>query len=197
MMYDICDVIGRWKLFSDDNHWVNGYWEQRFTSLTKLLVELEQVENRRKYIDGLVRAVSESISGVGPRFIDQYNAKRAEYRDVDMQAQVVAVWMSVKASVEQAERVVFSEEILSRVCAEQCSAIIDAVDRWSVGWDGFTSRLIDQYDTKRVEYSKSVDFDEAMLMLSPLWNQFTSVVDSTTKALRSYVDDFISTGQDL
>jgi hypothetical protein len=160
---------------------VDGYWEQRFTSLARLLVELEQVENRRRYIDGLAGAVSESISGVGPRFIDQYNVKRAEYRDLD--AQIVASWESVKTSLEQAGRVV--NEFLSD---EQRSAIFDAVGR-SV--DGFTSRFIDRYNAKRTDYK---DFDEAMLSL---WNQLTSVTDITAKAIRTYVDDFISTNQDL
>jgi len=174
----ICDVVGRWKLFSDDNHWEDGYWEQRLTSLARLLVELEQVENRRRYIDGFAGAVSESISGVGPRFIDQYNTKRAEYRDLD--AQVVAAWESVKTSVEQVGRIVSDDE--------QRSTIIDAVGR---SLDGFTTRLIDQYDEKRAEYK---DFDEAILTL---WDQLTFVMDITAKALRTYVDDFISTGQDL
>ena len=174
-------MIGRWRLFSDDNHWETGYWEQRITSLQKLLVELEKVDNRRKYLDGLAGAVSESIGGVGSRFVDQYNIRRTQYSDFD--AQVVAALGQVKGAVEQAGRTV-----IDYVSDERRRMVVDAIDK-SV--DGFTSRFVDQYNIKRAEYRS---FDEAVLSL---WELLKNEADSTAQDIQSYVHDFIVTGEDL
>ena len=66
-------AVTRWKFFSDDKHWENGFWEQKI----KALQNLKQSDFSNQNLENLNKQVLATLESAGKRFTDQYEASRS------------------------------------------------------------------------------------------------------------------------
>ena len=66
-------AVTRWKFFSDENHWENGFWEQKL----KALQNLKQSDFSNQNLENLNKQVLATLESAGKRFTDQYEASRS------------------------------------------------------------------------------------------------------------------------
>jgi hypothetical protein len=66
-------AVTRWKFFSDENHWENGFWEQKI----KALQNLKQSDFSNQNLENLNKQVLATLESAGKRFTDQYEASRS------------------------------------------------------------------------------------------------------------------------
>ena len=67
-------AINNWKFFSDENHWSNGFWEQKLTQLQNLKQSDFSNENFVKLSDETAKIFAKA----GERFSAQYENSRAQ-----------------------------------------------------------------------------------------------------------------------
>ena len=66
-------AVTRWKFFTDDNHWENGFWEQKI----KALQNLKQTDFSNQNLEMFNQQVLTTLENAGRRFSDQYEASRS------------------------------------------------------------------------------------------------------------------------
>ena len=62
------DAVSGWKFFSDENHWTNGFWEQKITQLSNLKKSDFSSETLEKLSDQTLTTLGKA----GERFTQQY-----------------------------------------------------------------------------------------------------------------------------
>lgn len=67
-------AVSGWKFFTDENHWKNGFWEQKLTALGNL----KQSDFTSESLDKLNQDILSTLSAAGKRFTDQYENSRAQ-----------------------------------------------------------------------------------------------------------------------
>ena len=77
--------MNKWKFFTDENHWSNGFWEQKITQLQNLKQSDFSNENIEKLSDETLRVLNRA----GERFLAQYeNSKINSLNNLGIGSQV-------------------------------------------------------------------------------------------------------------
>ena len=66
-------AVTRWKFFSDDKHWENGFWEQKLRALQNL----KQTDFSNQNLENFNQQILATLENAGRRFSDQYEASRS------------------------------------------------------------------------------------------------------------------------
>lgn len=67
-------AVSGWKFFSDENHWKNGYWEQKLVALG----DLKQSDFSPESLDKLNQQILSTLDAAGKRFTAQYESSKAQ-----------------------------------------------------------------------------------------------------------------------
>lgn len=66
-------AVSDWKFFSDENHWKNGFWEQKLVALG----DLKRSDFNSETLDRLNQQILATLEAAGKRFTAQYENSRA------------------------------------------------------------------------------------------------------------------------
>ena len=71
-------AVNGWKFFTDENHWENGFWEQKITQLRNLKQSDFSSESLQKINDETLKILAKA----GERFTAQYENSRMQSYDL-------------------------------------------------------------------------------------------------------------------
>jgi hypothetical protein len=189
---EVVEAVGRWRLFSDPNHWQTGYWERAITSLADALQHIPRDEpSRTRAVAEFADQVAQAWKDAGYRFLEiarrekgvdldphldllvdnvqQLVVRAASTLTEELQARFVAIKAATSQDPDVDLRVALSEaaaEATSRVVTDLKNAVAEQLNR--------IEEL--QREIRRAQY------EEQQELLTEL---------------RNYVTHFIDEGQDI